>query len=137
MKTVLAHGCFDVLHIGHIRLLKYARSLGDELVVSLLADKYVRLYKGEGRPVNTLNVRIEQMRELRSVDRVVVVDGPGHESVQAVIAHVMPSVYVKGQDCLGKVPELTFLQSLGVEIEFMPVVCNDNGKLSSTALMAA
>lgn len=137
MKTVLAHGCFDVVHIGHIRLLKYARSLGDELVVSLLADEYVRRAKGDGRPVNPLAVRIEHMRALRFVDHVVMVDGPGHEAVQAMIASVMPTVYVKGMDCIGKVPELPFLQSLGVQVEFLPMVVGAKGVFSTTSMLHA
>jgi rfaE bifunctional protein nucleotidyltransferase chain/domain len=119
MKTVLTHGCFDIIHTRHIRLLKYARSLGDELVVSLLADEYVRKYKGEKRPVHPLDMRIEHMKELRCVDRVVVVDGPGHEAVQDMLEMVRPSIYLKGGECIGRMPEEAFAKSLGIEVVFM------------------
>lgn len=122
MKTVLTHGCFDVLHIGHIRLLKHARTLGDELVVSLLADKYVSIAKGPSRPIHTLHERIEQLSELRCVDRVVVVNGPGHEAVERMIAQVWPAVYVKGANSKGAFGEEDFVRSMRIEMVFFDVV---------------
>lgn len=92
-RTVLAHGCFDVLHIGHIRHLEEAAQLGDELVVSVTADNYVG--KGLGRPYFSLAERMESLRALRCVSRVVVSNGP---DATGVIAEVRPTCYVKGSD---------------------------------------
>lgn len=135
MKTVLSHGVFDVLHVRHIRLLKYARSLGDELVVSLLADKYVKMYKGEKRPVHDLEARIEQIKELRCVDRVVVVDGPGHEAVQKMIAEVRPAIYVKGGEYDGRLLEHDFLHAMGVDVVFMEMAHDRDAKTAFTKLL--
>lgn len=122
MRTVLAHGCFDVLHIGHIKLLKRARSLGDELVVSLLADEFVKVAKGPRRPIHTLHERIEQISELRCVDRVTVVNGPGHEAVEQMIAIVKPAVYVKGSDTKGTFGEERFVRLMGIELVYVDMV---------------
>ena len=121
MKTVLAHGVFDVLHIGHIRLLNKARFMGDELVVSLLADEFVSRYKGKP-PTHTLAQRTEQALALRCVDRVVVVNGPGHEAVQKMIQSVRPAIYVKGADTRGTFGEEEFVRSAGIELVFVDMV---------------
>jgi len=93
VKTVLAHGCFDLLHLGHIRHLKEARELGDRLVVSVTSDKFVN--KGPGRPRFTDTERAEALLELRCVDEVKINDGA--DAVE-MIKHVKPSIYVKGID---------------------------------------
>ena len=133
MKTVLVHGCFDVIHIGHIRLLKHARSLGDELVVSLLADEYVKSAKGTNRPIHTLNDRIVQIAELRCVDRVTVVNGPGCEAVERMIAIVRPAIYVKGEDRRGKFGEEDFVKRMGIKMVYFDMVEN----LSTTHVASA
>jgi rfaE bifunctional protein nucleotidyltransferase chain/domain len=135
MRTVLTHGCFDVLHVGHIRLLKFARSLGDELVVSLLSDEFVKVSKGEKRPIHPLNVRLEHIQSLKFVDRVAIVDGPGHEAVQKMIAEVRPAIYVKGGEYQGRIPERDFLDSLGVKIVYMAMVLNEDEESSSSRLI--
>lgn len=137
MRIVLAHGVFDVLHIGHIRLLKMARNFGDELVVSLLADRFVTMYKGPTRPLYTLEERTEHVLALRCVDRVVVVDGPGHEAVQRMIEDVKPSVYVKGADTKGKFGEAEFLKARGIRIEYVQMeMVGDGRPLSSSRILA-
>jgi rfaE bifunctional protein nucleotidyltransferase chain/domain len=130
-SIVLIHGCFDVLHIGHIRLMKAANGLGDELVVSLLSDKFVTIAKGPDRPIHPLNIRIENLQALRCVHRIAIVDGPGHEAVEKMIAEVRPSVYVKGSEYVGKVPEQAFAESIGVKMMFLDMV-NISGELSSS-----
>lgn len=92
-RTVLAHGCFDLLHIGHIRHLQAAREQGDRLVVSVTNDAHVR--KGVGRPVFTAAQRVEALKALGCVDEVVVNDAP---DAVPVIEKIKPSVYVKGID---------------------------------------
>lgn len=93
LKTVLAHGCFDLLHLGHIRHLQEARQQGDRLVVSVTSDQYVR--KGVGRPVFTATQRVEALKALGCVDEVIVNDAP---DAVPVIAQVKPAVFVKGAD---------------------------------------
>lgn len=92
-RTVLAHGCFDLLHLGHIRHLQEARAQGDRLVVSVTADQYVR--KGAGRPWFTAEQRVEALRALAFVDEAFINDGP---DAVAAIERVKPLVYVKGAD---------------------------------------
>lgn len=93
LNVVLAHGCFDVLHLGHIRHLQEAKALGDKLVVSVTADAHVR--KGAGRPVFTAAQRVEQLKAIACVDDAFVNDAP--DAVTA-IDRVKPAVYVKGLD---------------------------------------
>jgi D-beta-D-heptose 7-phosphate kinase/D-beta-D-heptose 1-phosphate adenosyltransferase len=70
MKVIWTNGCFDILHRGHIELFKYAKSLGDYLVVGVDDDKRVRASKGDGRPVNTLRDRIELLKSIKYIDEV-------------------------------------------------------------------
>ncbi|GGU17498.1 D-glycero-beta-D-manno-heptose 1-phosphate adenylyltransferase [Lentzea flava] len=93
--VVATGGCFDVLHPGHVRMLAAARALGDCLVVCLNSDLSVRRLKGEGRPVNGQNERIEVLRALESVDDVVVF---GEDTPEAVLGRLRPDVWVKGGD---------------------------------------
>lgn len=92
-RVVLAHGTFDLLHMGHVRHLEQARALGDVLLVTLTADPYVN--KGPGRPVFTAALRAEMVAALTYVERVAVNDAPTAENV---IKLVKPDVYVKGSD---------------------------------------
>ena len=92
-RTVLAHGCFDLLHLGHIRHLQEARSLGDRLVVSITADKHVS--KGPGRPQFSAEQRREALLALACVDDVVISESG---TAAEIISQVRPSVYVKGGD---------------------------------------
>lgn len=92
-RVVLAHGCFDLLHLGHIRHLEEARRQGDRLVVSVTADRHVA--KGSGRPHFTAEERAEALKALACVDEVVVSEAP--DAVD-VIARIKPAVYVKGSD---------------------------------------
>jgi D-beta-D-heptose 7-phosphate kinase/D-beta-D-heptose 1-phosphate adenosyltransferase len=94
MITVLASGCFDVLHYGHVLHLRQARAMGDRLIVALTEDDFVG--KGPGRPVNTWPHRAAVLRELRCVDLVV----PAVSSVSA-IREWRPQVFVKGIDYAG------------------------------------
>lgn len=88
---VLANGCFDVLHYGHLLHLREARSMGDRLIVSLTHDHAV--YKGPGRPVNTWAHRAEVLCEMRCVDEVI-----GTDSAVEAILLVEPDIFVKGID---------------------------------------
>ncbi|RMH07153.1 MAG: D-glycero-beta-D-manno-heptose 1-phosphate adenylyltransferase [Nitrospirae bacterium] len=95
-RVVLTNGCFDLLHIGHIRYLESARSLGDILVVAVNSDRSVRLLrKGPGRPIVPDTQRAEVVAALAMVDYVVVFDEP---NPLQVIAALQPDVLVKGGD---------------------------------------
>ena len=94
-KLVLTNGCFDLLHVGHVRYLQAARKLGDALGVALNGDDSVRLLKGEGRPLNNEADRAEVLAALGYVDYVTI-----FQNLRAtrVIEIVRPSMYVKGGD---------------------------------------
>lgn len=93
MKVILAHGTYDLLHYGHILLFKIARTLGDKLIVTLTADKFVA--KGKGRPVFNERQRLECVNECRSVDEAYIM----HEATGVgAIALFRPALYVKGRD---------------------------------------
>src|SRR5690349_18800051 len=92
-KVVLAHGCFDMLHIGHIRHLEEAAELGEELVVSVTDDEHVN--KGRGRPHFTLTERMHALAALRCVNQVIPSNSP---NAIDVINEVKPAYYVKGTD---------------------------------------
>jgi rfaE bifunctional protein nucleotidyltransferase chain/domain len=92
-RVVLAHGTFDLLHIGHVRHLQAARRYGDLLVVTITADAFVN--KGPGRPVFPESLRSEMLASLEIVDHVGIVAGP--DALPAIRA-IRPDIYVKGQD---------------------------------------
>ena len=94
-RLVLANGCFDLLHAGHIKLLRQARATGDALMVALNADASVRRLKGDGRPIQSETDRCEIMAALDCVDYVVLF---GEETPLELIRAVRPSVLVKGDD---------------------------------------
>ena len=135
MITVLCHGCFDVLHIGHLRLFKKARYMGDRLVVSLLSDEFVRASKGSKRPFHNLAIRREMVEALSAVSETVVVDGPGHEAVERMIATVKPQIYVKGSEYRGRIPEQAFAESIGVKIAFIDMEQYEDAVISTSRIL--
>jgi rfaE bifunctional protein nucleotidyltransferase chain/domain len=94
-RIVFTNGCFDILHVGHIRYLRKARSLGDILVVGLNTDRSVRAIKGEKRPIVSQAERAEVLAALEFVDYVVFFDEP---DPFALIEKVKPHILVKGAD---------------------------------------
>lgn len=93
MKVVLCHGTFDLIHYGHILLFKVSRTLGDKLIVTLTADKFVA--KGHGRPIFNEQQRLDWVKELRAVDEAYIM----HEATGVgAIALFRPALYVKGRD---------------------------------------
>ncbi|HSE37562.1 MAG TPA: D-glycero-beta-D-manno-heptose 1-phosphate adenylyltransferase [Blastocatellia bacterium] len=95
--VVFTNGCFDLLHLGHVRYLAQARSLGDALVVALNSDRSVRELKGEGRPILSERERAELIAALQAVDYVIVFD---ERTPRELIAKLLPDVLVKGGDWL-------------------------------------
>jgi len=94
-RIVLANGCFDLLHVGHVRYLQAARALGDVLVVALNSDASVRRLKGQGRPVMGEAERAEILAALAPVDAVVSFD---EDTVDALVGRLRPDVQAKGTD---------------------------------------
>jgi D-glycero-beta-D-manno-heptose 1-phosphate adenylyltransferase len=94
-QLVFTNGCFDVLHVGHVRYLAAARALGDALVVAINSDASVRELKGAGRPIMNEDERAEMLAALVAVDYVTVFD---ELSPRSLIAEVLPDVLVKGGD---------------------------------------
>jgi len=94
-KVVLANGCFDILHVGHVRYLEGAHKLGDVLVVAINSDRSVRALKGDDRPILNENERVALVSALRCVDHVVVFD---EGDVTRVLDVLKPSVHAKGTD---------------------------------------
>jgi len=94
-RLVFTNGCFDLLHVGHVRYLSEARRLGDALLVAINSDASVRALKGAGRPILSESERAEILAALASVDFVTVFE---EESPRALISEVLPDVLVKGGD---------------------------------------
>ena len=94
-RIVLANGCFDLLHVGHVRYLEAARGLGDVLFVGINGDAAVTRLKGKGRPLMPAPERVELLAALRAVDHVVVFDD---DTADALVAAVRPDVHAKGTD---------------------------------------
>ena len=119
-KVVATNGCFDLLHLGHVRYLKAARALGDILIVGLNGDQSVRELKGADRPINSENDRAEVIAALRSVDLVTIF--PELRATR-FIELAMPDVYVKGGDYNSETlnaEERSALQKIGTQIDIIP-----------------
>jgi rfaE bifunctional protein nucleotidyltransferase chain/domain len=130
-RVVLANGCFDLLHVGHVRYLKAARGLGDALVVALNSDASVRRLKGPGRPVIPADERAELIGALASVDLVVVFDD---DSAEALIARLRPDVHAKGTDYTEEsVPERAAVLAAGGRV----VIAGDPKSHATRDLIAA
>jgi len=93
--VTLANGCFDLLHVGHVRYLQAARELGGKLIVAINSDRSVRELKGAGRPAMPENERAEIIAALACVDAVVIFDEP---DVRALIREIRPDIQAKGTD---------------------------------------
>ena len=113
-KIVLANGCFDILHVGHVRYLAGARAEGDALVVGVNADAGVSGLKGPGRPVLNERARARLVAALREVDYVVIFAEP---HVDALLAELRPDVHAKGTDYTADtVPERATAEQLGIRV---------------------
>ena len=94
-KIVATNGCFDILHVGHLNLLKKAKSFGDLLIVGLNSDKSIRRLKGDGRPINRQEDRKSLLEELRCVDFVEIFN---EDSCEKLLERIKPDIYVKSSD---------------------------------------
>jgi len=110
-RITLANGCFDLLHVGHVRYLQAAKELGGKLVVAVNSDSSVRTLKGESRPIMPEHERAEILAALASVDAVVIFSEP---DVRALIREIQPDIQAKGTDYTAEsVPERDAVTSYG------------------------
>jgi D-glycero-beta-D-manno-heptose 1-phosphate adenylyltransferase len=113
----LANGCFDFLHVGHVRYLSAAKQLGGRLVVAINSDQSVRALKGEGRPLMPAEERAEIIAALADVDAVVIFAEP---DVRALIREIHPDIHAKGTDYTADtVPEREVVLQCGGRIEIV------------------
>jgi rfaE bifunctional protein nucleotidyltransferase chain/domain len=128
-QVVMANGCFDVLHVGHIRYLQAAKALGGKLVVAVNADDSVRKLKGDGRPVMPEDERAEILAALEPVDAVVIFP---ELDVRALLNDVRPDVQAKGTDYTkDSVPERDVVTAYGGRVE----IVGDPKDHSATAII--
>lgn len=119
-RLVITNGCFDLLHLGHVRYLQAARALGDVLAVGLNGDQSVRELKGADRPINNERDRAEVLAALEDVDFVAI-----FPEVRATrfLETVAPEIYVKGGDYTSdtlNAEERAIMEKIGTEIRFIP-----------------
>jgi rfaE bifunctional protein nucleotidyltransferase chain/domain len=130
-RVALTNGCFDVLHVGHVRLLREARALADLLVVALNSDTSARANKGEGRPLVPLAERMELIAALAGVDYVTSFEEP---TAVALLSRLRPEIHVKGTDWTAEtVPERDVVQAYGGRV----VIAGDPKTHASSELIRA
>jgi rfaE bifunctional protein nucleotidyltransferase chain/domain len=128
-RITLANGCFDVLHVGHIRYLHAAHELGGKLIVAVNADASVRALKGEGRPVMPAEERAEVLAALADVDVVVIFP---ENDVRAIIREIRPDFHAKGTDyTVDNVPERADVEACGGRV----VIVGDPKNHSATEII--
>ena len=120
-KTVVCtNGCFDILHVGHVRYLKKTKSFADYSIVLLNSDKSVRALKGPSRPINSEEDRAEILDALSCVDYVVIFD---EDSPRDLLDEIKPDVYTKGADySMETLPEADIMRKNGTKVEFITFV---------------
>ena len=119
-RVVLTNGCFDLLHVGHIRYLQAARALGDVLIVGLNGDRSVRELKGAHRPLNNEQDRAELLAALECVDFVTIFQEP---RATRLLETVAPAIYAKGGDYTRETlnaEERAVLEKIGADIRIIP-----------------
>lgn len=118
--VVTTNGCFDILHVGHVRYLKKTKSFADVLIVLLNSDKSVKSIKGPTRPINNENDRAEILCALSCVDYVVLFD---EDSPRNLLDEMKPDVYTKGADyTMETLPEADIMKKNGIRVEFISFV---------------
>lgn len=129
-RIVLANGCFDVLHVGHVRYLAGARELGDVLVVGINSDEQVAIQKGAGRPVMPAMERAEIVASLEPVTYVTIFNEP---TVEELLLALKPDIHAKGTDyTTDSVPERDVVRSYGGQV----AIVGDPKDHSTSAIIA-
>ena len=119
-KIVSTNGCFDILHVGHVRYLQKSASFGDILIVCLNSDRSVKALKGDSRPLNNENDRAEVLAALGFVDYVVIFD---EDTPVNYLAQIKPDVHTKGGDYdVNTLPEAKVIMDNGGKLEFINFV---------------
>ena len=117
---VVTNGCFDILHVGHVRYLKKTKEFGNYLIVMLNSDFSVKSIKGEGRPINCEADRAEILSSLSCVDYVVLFD---EKSPAKLLEDIKPNVYTKGADyTIETLPERDIVLRNNIKVEFIEFV---------------
>src|SRR3989338_7151087 len=128
-KIVFANGCFDILHVGHIRYLKEAKELGDLLIVAINSDSSAKRLKGDGRPVTPENERAEIVAAIEYVDYVIVFNEP---NVSNLLLTLKPDIHAKGTDYTeDSVPEADTVRAYGGRV----AITGDKKERSSTEII--
>jgi len=128
-RLTLANGCFDLLHVGHVRYLHAARQLGGKLVVAVNSDASVRALKGEGRPIMPAEERAEILASLADVDAVVVFT---EQDVRPIIREIRPDFHAKGTDyTVESVPERNEVEACGGRV----IIVGDPKNHSATEII--
>lgn len=116
-RITLANGCFDLLHVGHVRYLRAAKALGGRLIVAVNSDESVRALKGNGRPLMPAEERAEILAAFEDVDAVVVFP---EQDVRALIREIRPDIQAKGTDyTVDSVPERDAVAEYGGQVEIV------------------
>ena len=119
-KVVFTNGCFDILHVGHLRYLNEAKRQGDVLIVGVNSDASVKRIKGESRPINSEKDRAEMLCGLKAVDYTVIFE---EDTPEALIGELKPSIHVKGGDYTkDDLPETKIVESYGGEVRILTFI---------------
>ena len=115
-NTVVTNGCFDILHIGHIRLLKYCKTLADDLIVLLNSDESVKLLsKGKNRPIIPQHERYEMLMSIKYVNQVIIFED---RTPCKLLNEIRPQFYAKGGDYnIDNLPEASIVKNYGGEVK--------------------
>jgi D-glycero-beta-D-manno-heptose 1-phosphate adenylyltransferase len=130
-RVVFANGCFDILHVGHVRYLEAARQYGDILIVAVNSDASARSLKGPRRPILDESARARLVAALRAVDYVVIFSEP---TVAPLLRDLLPDVHAKGTDySVDTVPERAIAKDLGIQV----AIVGDPKNHSTRALLSS
>lgn len=119
-KIVFTNGCFDLIHVGHLRTFIEAKKMGDLLIVGINSDRSVKALKGETRPIISEQDRAELISALKPIDYVIIFD---ENNVSHLLEMIKPDIYVKGGDyTLENLPEKETIVRYNIEVKFIPLV---------------
>ena len=128
-KIVFTNGCFDILHVGHVRYLKEAKALGDILILGINSDYSVKSLKGSNRPINNESDRAEVLSALKAIDYVVIFD---EKTAENIVGEVKPDIYAKGGDySIDTLPEAKIVAEHGGKTVLLQLV---DGKSSTNII---
>ena len=128
-KIVFTNGCFDILHVGHVRYLKEAKALGDILILGLNSDCSVKSLKGSNRQINNESDRAEVLSALKAIDYVVIFD---EKTAENIVGEVKPDIYAKGGDySIDTLPEAKIVAEHGGKTMLLQLV---DGKSSTNII---